>query len=140
MFGCRLCPGVDVLSRSENTPLSGHAVWGITLPPWLSFLPPRRPDVRRAKSARVLHFPAPGAVQNKKTVVMSDQRGAVTHADESDAGFLEQLIQVVLIVFIQRTGGFVEKGKLRLAQEKPSEGNSLLFPEGQHVAPVHHAI
>ena len=69
-----------------------------------------------------------------------DQGGTVSDADEADAGFLEQLIQPLLIVFIKRAGGFVQECKLGVSQEKSREGHALLFPNRKHVDPVHHAI
>ena len=50
----------------------------------------------------------------------------MAHADVAGAGFLQQGIQAVLVVFIERAGGLVEKGKLWLTQKETREGYALL--------------
>ncbi len=47
-----------------------------------------------------------------------EQRAAVSNTDEADAGFLEQLIDPLLIVFIEGTRGFVLEGKLGIPHEQ----------------------
>lgn len=47
-----------------------------------------------------------------------DQRRAVSHADEADAGVLDPAVKVLLVFLVECAGGFIKECEFRLAQEQ----------------------
>jgi hypothetical protein len=65
-------------------------------------------DTQLAEQPSELLLEVSGPVQCEQSVVIVDHGGAVADADVADLGFLEQAIDVALVLLVERAGGFVE--------------------------------
>ena len=72
--------------------------------------------------------------------MIGDQCGAVAYADVAGAGFPNELIEVVLVVLVERAGRLIEEGEFRLTEKQAGESDALLLAEREHVIPFHHAV
>ncbi len=80
--------------------------------------------------------PAAFASQLQHVLMVLQHARTVSGTDISDLCRLQQAIKMFFILYVQRTGGFIEHGVLRLGEEQAGKGQELLFSQGQDIGPV----
>ena len=66
------------------------------------------------------------------------KRGTMAHADVRDTGGAKLFVEELFVFLVEGARRFVEECDSRFLQKETCEGDTLLFPEGEDVCPIHH--
>src|ERR1700730_12058182 len=104
---------------------------------YLGRLPPALQEALTPGRERI-EPPFSAADEFEPAAVKLLNRAAVTHADQNGLRELgtEQFVQHQLEPLVHRRGRLVQEHCTRLAQQDAGEGDSLLFPDRQHLCPL----
>jgi hypothetical protein len=82
------------------------------------------------------NLPAAGVGEVENLVVVREEAGTVTDADDGAVESFEVLVEVGFVSRVEGAGGFVEEGVAGLGEVETGKSEALLFATGETTGPV----